>query len=118
MYGGQLIQPTQSNSTQSTRPSRSGTNETNGTPYRDNRSSSLGGSGNGSGSNLTGTTFVSTPLEQTFEQSLGLGPSIPVQMDQGMSKDPPPITRARSGTGKSIKDKKSVFGVLSGEYGV
>jgi p21-activated kinase 1 len=53
-------------------------------------------------------------MEQTFEQKLGIGPSIPVQMTQDSPRDTPTM-RARSGTGKSTKDKKSMFGVLSGE---
>lgn len=106
---------------QAPRPVRSGTLPTgehpgasmNGGAYRESRSPSIhasaGNTSSGSGSFPSGQ-----PLEQTFEQTLGLGPSIPVQMSQDSPKDPPTM-RARSGTGKSTKDKKSMFGVLSGE---
>jgi len=35
--------------------------------------------------------------------------------DKDLPKEPTAMGRNRSGTGKSSKDKKSVFGVLSGE---
>lgn len=62
--------------------------------------------------------FQSGPLEQSFESKLSLGPTIPVQMGQDAPKDTgaPPTVRARSGTGKSSKDKKSVFGFMSGTF--
>ncbi|KAL1407593.1 hypothetical protein Q8F55_007026 [Vanrija albida] len=54
------------------------------------------------------------PLEQSFESKLSLGPTIPVQMGQDAPKDTgAPTVRARSGTGKSTKDKKSVFGFMN-----
>jgi len=89
----------------------------NGNAYRENRSPSIGNTSAGSSTIAPSTApLTSPPLEQTFEQKLGIGPSIPVQMSQESPKDPPPTMRARSGTGKSVKDKKSMFGVLSGEY--
>lgn len=61
-------------------------------------------------------TFVSTPtpLEQSLESKMNLGPTIPVQTDKELPNGPPTV-RARSGTKGSSKDKKSMFGVLSGE---
>lgn len=60
--------------------------------------------------------FVSTPtpLEQSLESKMSLGPTIPVQTDKELPNGPPTV-RARSGTKGSSKDKKSMFGVLSGE---
>lgn len=111
------------------RPVRSGTLpqgehpgavSSNGNHYRDiGRSSSNGSSGNGTVTSISthvpqasGGLTSPTPLEQSFDSKVGLGPVIPVQPDA--QKDAPPTMRARSGTGKSSKDKKSMFGVLSG----
>lgn len=66
--------------------------------------------------NSSNQTFVSTPtpLEQSLESKMNLGPTIPVQTDKELPNGPPTV-RARSGTKGSSKDKKSMFGVLSGE---
>ena len=57
-------------------------------------------------------------LDRDFEEKVGLGMGQPMGVVEPRDKDLPkePITmgRNRSGTGKSSKDKKSVFGVLSG----
>ncbi|BEJ15763.1 hypothetical protein CspHIS471_0503680 [Cutaneotrichosporon sp. HIS471] len=51
------------------------------------------------------------PFETTFDQKINIGPVIPVQPEKDNA--PPPTMRARSGTGKSTKDKKSVLGLLN-----
>lgn len=51
------------------------------------------------------------PFETTFDQKINIGPVIPVQPEKESA--PPPTMRARSGTGKSTKDKKSVLGLLN-----
>lgn len=60
-------------------------------------------------------------LDQDFEEKVGLGMGTPMGVveprDKDLPKEPVPMGRNRSGTGKSSKDKKSVFGVLSGESG-
>jgi p21-activated kinase 1 len=57
-------------------------------------------------------------LEKDFDEKVGLGVGVPMGVVEPRDKELPekPITmgRNRSGTGKSLKDKKSVFGVLSG----
>jgi p21-activated kinase 1 len=57
-------------------------------------------------------------LDRDFEEKVGMGMGQPMGVVEPRDKDLPkePITmgRNRSGTGKSSKDKKSVFGVLSG----
>ena len=62
----------------------------------------------------------SVGIEKEFEDKVGLGMGTPMNVIEPRDKDLPekPITmgRNRSGTGKSMKDKKSVFGVLSGQY--
>ena len=60
-------------------------------------------------------------LEKTLEETnLGVGVGVPMNVAEPREKDLPrePVAmgRNRSGTGKSLKDKKSVFGVLTGEY--
>ena len=60
------------------------------------------------------------PLEQTFEEAkIGLGMGVPMKVVEPKEKDLPkePMTtgRSRSGTVKSQNNKKSVFGVLTGE---
>lgn len=69
-----------------------------------------------SAGNSSNQQFVSTPtpLEQSLESKMNLGPTIPVQTDKDLPNGPPTV-RARSGTKGSSKDKKSMFGVLSGE---
>ncbi|KAK1922615.1 kinase-like domain-containing protein [Papiliotrema laurentii] len=56
-------------------------------------------------------------LEKDFDEKVGLGVGVPMGVVEPRDKELPekPITmgRNRSGTGKSLKDKKSVFGVLS-----
>lgn len=66
--------------------------------------------------NSSNQPFVTTPtpLEQSLESKMNLGPTIPVQTDKELPNGPPTV-RARSGTKGSSKDKKSMFGVLSGE---
>lgn len=114
------------------RPVRSGTlpagehpGMLNGNHYRvDGRTASNGstgphsnGIGGGPGLSLPPVPSVgsmSSPLETSFDSKIGIGPTIPVQPEKDAVKDAPPTMRARSGTGKSTKDKKSVFGVLSG----
>lgn len=126
------MQPGQQQS-QLSRPQRSGTLN-----YGDYPSASTNGSGGGNayrefgrstsnGSNHNGSLGINShvppvpsmtspaPLEQSFDNKISLGPVIPVQPEKDGQKDPPPTMRARSGTGKSSKDKKSMFGVLSGE---
>lgn len=96
----------------------------------------------GGGSQLTGTqsTFLSQPtpplhhqpfsapgnpytaqggLEKDFDEKVGLGMGMPMGVveprEKELPKEPATTGRNRSGTGKSSKDKKSVFGVLSGK---
>jgi p21-activated kinase 1 len=59
---------------------------------------------------------VEKGMEET-KIGLGVGTPMPVQepREKELPKEPPTMGRTRSGTGKSSKDKKSVFGVLSGE---
>lgn len=111
------------------RPTRSGTMPAgeyptlngNGVYGREGRSTSVSNASGqtmamGSGGNIPPVPpvpFQPQPLEQSFEQTLGMGPTIPVQMNQDAPKGDTPTMRARSGTGKSTKDKKSMFGVLS-----
>ncbi|OCF56442.1 STE/STE20/PAKA protein kinase [Kwoniella mangroviensis CBS 10435] len=57
-------------------------------------------------------------LEKSFEDAkIGLGVGVPLQVgepkDKDLPKEPATIGRNRSGTGKSSKDKKSVFGFMS-----
>ncbi|WVR09051.1 hypothetical protein IAU60_006112 [Kwoniella sp. DSM 27419] len=59
-----------------------------------------------------------TSLEKSFEDAkIGLGVGVPMPVEQPKDKDlpkePATIGRNRSGTGKSSKDKKSVFGFMS-----
>ena len=53
------------------------------------------------------------------ETNLGVAVGVPMNVVEPREKDLPrePVAmgRNRSGTGKSLKDKKSVFGVLTGE---
>lgn len=57
-------------------------------------------------------------MEKEFEDKVGLGMGTPMNVleprDKELPKEPIAMGRNRSGTGKSSKDKKSVFGVLSG----
>ncbi|KAL7421293.1 hypothetical protein Q5752_004178 [Cryptotrichosporon argae] len=55
------------------------------------------------------------PIEKTFEETkMGLGMGVPMNVvEKDLPKEPVTMGRNRSGTGKSSKDKKSVFGVLS-----
>ncbi|OCF39778.1 STE/STE20/PAKA protein kinase [Kwoniella heveanensis CBS 569] len=57
-------------------------------------------------------------LEKSFEEAkIGLGVGVPMNVgepkDKDLPKEPGTIGRNRSGTGKSSKDKKSVFGFMS-----
>jgi p21-activated kinase 1 len=60
-------------------------------------------------------------VEKSMEETkIGLGIGMPMVMqetkEKELPKEPPAMVgRGRSGTVKSSKDKKSVFGVLSGE---
>ena len=58
-------------------------------------------------------------LERDFDEKVGLGVGMPMNVveprEKELPKEPIAMGRNRSGTGKSSKDKKSVFGVLSGE---
>jgi p21-activated kinase 1 len=67
-----------------------------------------------------GNPYAMSSVEKGMEETkigLGVGTPMPVQesRDKELPKEPPTMGRNRSGTGKSSKDKKSVFGVLSGE---
>lgn len=57
-------------------------------------------------------------LDRDFDEKVGLGMGTPMGVieprDKELPKEPAVMGRNRSGTGKSSKDKKSVFGVLSG----
>jgi hypothetical protein len=104
----------------------------NGNHYRDARNSSNGSStvhSNGIGHAPLGGLGLTpqhqqqpdhfksnAPFESTFDQKINIGPVIPVQPEKDTA--PPPTMRARSGTGKSSKDKKSVLGLLNGEFGL
>ena len=54
------------------------------------------------------------------EPKIGLTMGVPMNIvdskDKDLPKDPVAAGRNRSGTGKSLNNKKSVFGVLTGEY--
>ena len=56
-------------------------------------------------------------MEKDFDDKVGLGVPMGVvePREKELPREPLPTGRNRSGTGKSMKDKKSVFGVLSGE---
>lgn len=62
---------------------------------------------------------ASAGLDKDFDEKVGLGMGVPMNVveprDKELPKEPIAMGRNRSGTGKSSKDKKSVFGVLSGE---
>ncbi|WRT69084.1 uncharacterized protein IL334_006067 [Kwoniella shivajii] len=65
-----------------------------------------------------GNPYSTQSLEKSFEDAkIGLGVGVPLQVaepkDKDLPKDPGTIGRNRSGTGKSSKDKKSVFGFMS-----
>ncbi|WWC64014.1 uncharacterized protein I303_106620 [Kwoniella dejecticola CBS 10117] len=62
--------------------------------------------------------YSTQTLEKSFEDAkIGLGVGVPLQVgepkDKDLPKEPGTIGRNRSGTGKSSKDKKSVFGFMS-----
>lgn len=50
------------------------------------------------------------------EAKIGLGMGLPLAVAEAKEKDLPkePTGRSRSGTGKSSKDKKSIFGTITG----
>lgn len=60
-------------------------------------------------------------LDKDFDEKVGLGMGTPMGVveprEKELPKEPVTMGRNRSGTGKSSKDKKSVFGVLSGKPG-
>jgi len=68
------------------------------------------------------TPYSVNNLEKQFDDAnLGLGVGMPMQIvdrkdDKELPKEPATVGRNRSGTGKSSKDKKSVFGVLTGRF--
>jgi p21-activated kinase 1 len=59
-------------------------------------------------------------LDKDFDDKVGLGMGTAMAVveprEKELPKEPVTMGRNRSGTGKSSKDKKSVFGVLSGEH--
>ncbi|WWC91198.1 uncharacterized protein L201_006140 [Kwoniella dendrophila CBS 6074] len=65
-----------------------------------------------------GNPYSTQTSEKNFEDAkIGLGVGVPLQVgepkDKDLPKEPGTIGRNRSGTGKSSKDKKSVFGFMS-----
>jgi hypothetical protein len=67
--------------------------------------------------------YVTQTLEKTLEEvKIGLGMGVPMNVvepkEKELPKEPPAMGRNRSGTGKSLNNKKSVFGVLTGSCSV
>ena len=66
-----------------------------------------------------GNPYAGAELGKTFDEKMSLGGGVAMAVGEPRDKDLPkePVTmgRNRSGTGKSSRDKKSVFGVLTGE---
>ena len=67
--------------------------------------------------------YVTQTLEKTLEEvEIGLGMGVPMNVvepkEKELPKEPPAMGRNRSGTGKSLNNKKSVFGVLTGSCSV
>ncbi|KAK8844042.1 hypothetical protein IAR55_006836 [Kwoniella newhampshirensis] len=65
-----------------------------------------------------GNPYSTQTLEKNFEEAkIGLGVGVPMNVvepkEKELPKEPPVVGRNRSGTGKSSKDKKSVFGFMS-----
>jgi len=63
--------------------------------------------------------YPTQSLEKTLEEAkIGLGGGVPMTVleskEKDLPKEPAAAGRNRSGTGKSLNNKKSVFGVLTG----
>lgn len=74
--------------------------------------------GNGAVTGLPGMAGVEKGMEDvrlSTAQGVGLGMPMAVQEPRDKELPKEPTGRSRSGTGKSTKEKKSVFGFMQGE---